>query len=208
MSLEQQGRMKLTGESLEQQIAETYAGTPERAAKRRSGAKRLGALNEQKEDIESAIAWYQYAADLTNGSDAGLVRRVSDLKMRSSEQQISEQEAFLPARLRMRAVCREAPAELEEAREKRPEILIDEARKRVERNPTDLQFRFELGEHLMNAGQYPRGSPRIAARPPESQRAVEGDESSRALLSRTRDARPRNEAARGSRQGDSRRWTR
>ena len=32
------------------------------------------------------------------------------------------------------------------------ELLIDSARKRVERNPTDLSFRFELGEQLVQAG--------------------------------------------------------
>src|SRR6266705_78363 len=43
-------------------------------------ARRLGALNEQKDDIESAIAWYQYAVDLTKGTDAGLIRKASDLR--------------------------------------------------------------------------------------------------------------------------------
>jgi len=46
----------------------------------------------------------------------------------------------------------------------RAEILIDKAQKRSERNPTDLQLRFELGEHLLNAGR-----PREAL--PELQRA-------------------------------------
>ncbi len=88
VSLEQQSRMKLTGESLEQQIAETYAAH-QAEPQNVDLARRLGALNEEKEDIESAIAWYQYAADLTSGTDAGLVRRVSDLKMKRSEQEIA-----------------------------------------------------------------------------------------------------------------------
>ena len=45
-------------------------------------------------------------------------------------------------------------AALAAARKRRAEMLIEEARKRVERNPTDLQFRFELGEHLMNVGHF------------------------------------------------------
>ena len=43
----------------------------------------------------------------------------------------------------------------------RAELLIDEARKRVERNPTDLQFRFELGEHLVNAGHFRDALPEL-----------------------------------------------
>ncbi len=78
VSLEQQNRMALTGESLEQQISETYArhqAEPQNV----DHARRLGALHEQKADFESAIAWYQYAAELTNRTDAGLLRKVSDL---------------------------------------------------------------------------------------------------------------------------------
>ena len=89
VSLEQQSRMKLSDESLDQQIAETYAAhqaQPENV----DLARRLGALNEQKNDFESAISWYQYAADLTKGTDAGLVRRVSDLRMKSFEREIAE----------------------------------------------------------------------------------------------------------------------
>ena len=56
-------------------------------------------------------------------------------------------------------------------------MLIEEARKRVERNPTDLQFRFELGEHLMNAGHFREALAGVAARPTESECTSEGDES-------------------------------
>src|SRR5213596_391428 len=67
ISLEQQSRMQLTGESLDQQIAETYA--PHQAEPANVDlAKRLGALNQQKNEIEAAIAWYQYAANLTKGA--------------------------------------------------------------------------------------------------------------------------------------------
>src|SRR5205823_3705128 len=75
ISLEQQGRMRLTGESLDQQIAETYARHKAEPANV-DLARRLGRLNEQKEDLEAAVGWYQYAADLTKGADSGLVRKV------------------------------------------------------------------------------------------------------------------------------------
>src|SRR5881398_2649884 len=87
ISLEQQSRMHLTGESLDQQIAEAYALHQVEPANV-DLARRLGALNEQKEDFEAAIGWYQYAADLTKGADAGLVRKASDLKMKSLEREI------------------------------------------------------------------------------------------------------------------------
>jgi len=99
VSLEQQNRMALTGESLEQQIAETYErhqAEPESI----DHARRLGLLHEQKEDFESALAWYQYAADLTYGSDQGLVRKVSELGMKRSEREMAENERYLPSMAR------------------------------------------------------------------------------------------------------------
>src|SRR5207302_1695765 len=94
VSLEQQGRMALTGESLEQQIEETYArhqAEPESI----DSARRLGDLHEQKEDFENAIAWYQYAADLTSGNDPGMVRKVSDLQGKRAEHEIAAHTEFL-----------------------------------------------------------------------------------------------------------------
>src|SRR5207245_10894514 len=94
ISLEQQSRMRLTGESLEQQIAETYARHKAEPANI-DLARRLGALNEPKEDLEAAIGWYQYAADLTKGSESGLVRKTSDLKVKRLEREIVAQQEFL-----------------------------------------------------------------------------------------------------------------
>ncbi len=160
VSLEQQNRMALTGESLEQQIAETYA-RHEEEPESVDHARRLGALHEQKEDFESAIAWFQYAAQLTNGTDAGLLRKVADLGMKQSEHAIAEHERFLAEHGPEHELFAERSAALSAAKKQRAEILIEEARKRSERNPTDLQLRFELGEHLLNAGAFREALPEL-----------------------------------------------
>jgi tetratricopeptide (TPR) repeat protein len=160
VSLEQQSRMKLTGDSLDQQIAEVFA-QHEAEPKNIDLARRLGALNEEKDDLESAIAWYQYAADLLSGSDAGIVRKVSDLKMKRSESEIAEREQSLAAHAPDDTGYKAKAEALAAARKARAELLIEDARKRVDRNPTDLQFRFELGEHLVNAGHYRDALPEL-----------------------------------------------
>ncbi|MEY2481751.1 MAG: hypothetical protein QOK24_279 [Verrucomicrobiota bacterium] len=160
VSLEQQSRMALTGESLERQIEETYArhqAEPQSV----DFARRLGALYEQKEDFENAIAWYQYAADLTSGTDAGLVRKVSDLQQTRSERQIAEHEEFLSQHEPQEEGYRERAEVLAAAKKERAELLIGEARKRADRNPTDLQVRYELGEHLLQAGQFREALPEL-----------------------------------------------
>ena len=52
-------------------------------------------------------------------------------------------------------------AQLEATKKQRTEILIDDARKRLDRNPTDLQLRYELGEQLTNAGEYRDALPEL-----------------------------------------------
>jgi tetratricopeptide (TPR) repeat protein len=163
VSREQQSRMSLGGESLEQQIEETYA-RHQAEPKSVELARRLGALYEQNEEVENAIAWYQYAVDLTSGSDDSLVRRVSDLQDAKSKAEIADHEKFLASH---GPDAPEYAARFEAlglARKERAEMSIADAWKRCERNPADLQLRFELGERLVEAGR-----PREAL--PELQRA-------------------------------------
>jgi tetratricopeptide (TPR) repeat protein len=160
VSLEQQSRMRLTGESLDKQIAETYA-LQQAEPRNIDLARRLGALNEQKDDIAAAIAWYQYAFDLTKGADAGLIRKVSDLKTKSLEREIAAHEEFLSTHAADHELSAKRTEELKGAKRKRAEILVEDARKRMARNPTDLQLRFELGEHLVNAGRFREALPEL-----------------------------------------------
>jgi len=160
ISLEQQSRMRLTGESLEQQIAETYArhkAEPENV----DLARRLGALNEQKGELETAIGWYEHAANLTKGADTGLVRKVSDLKIKCLEREIAAHQEFLSTHDAVHELHSQKSEELKAAKVKRAEILIADARERATRNPTDLQLRFELGEHLVSAGRFRDAVPEL-----------------------------------------------
>jgi tetratricopeptide (TPR) repeat protein len=160
VSLEQQSRMQLTEESLGRQIAEVYA-LHEAEPQNIEIARRLGALSEQKDDLDAAIAWYRYASDLTQGSDPGLIRKISDLGVKVTEREIAALEESVANNAGDTMVLAEKNSALAAAKKRRAEMLIDEARKRVERNPTDLQFRFELGEHLMNAGHFREGLPEL-----------------------------------------------
>jgi tetratricopeptide (TPR) repeat protein len=160
VSLEQQTRMQLTGEALEQQIAELQA-RQQAELQNVDLARRLGALSEQKNDIESAIKWYQRAADLTGNRDAGLIRKVSDLKMRGAERYIAAHEEFLASHQEKDAVHAKKTQELQAAKKKRAGILIEETKKQLERNPADLHLRFELGEHLVNAQRFREAVPEL-----------------------------------------------
>ena len=160
ISLEQQSRMRLSDESLDKQIAEAHARQQAEPANI-DLARRLAALNEQKQDFEAAIRWYQHAADLTKGADTGLIRKVADLKIKRFDREIAALEELLGAHGAGHELHAQKSDELKIAQTKRAEILLEEARKRVERNPTDLQLRFELGEHLANAGHFREALPEL-----------------------------------------------
>ena len=109
--------------------------------------------------MEAAIGWYQRAADLTKGADTGLVRKVSDLKIKCLEREIAAHEEFLSTHNAAHELHTKESEELKAAKAKRAEILIADARERVTRNPTDLQLRFELGEHLVSARRFREAVP-------------------------------------------------
>jgi tetratricopeptide (TPR) repeat protein len=160
VSLEQQSRIRLTGEALDQQIAETYArhqAEPENL----DFARRLGALSEQKDDFESAIRWYQYAADLSKGADTGLARKISDLKIKCLEREIAALEEFFSTYSARDEMYAEKSGQLRAIKVSRAEILIADAQERVARNPTDLQLRFELGENFFNGGRFREAVPEL-----------------------------------------------
>ena len=160
VALEQQSRMAQTEESIEQQIEETYA-RHEAEPQSVDLARRLGVLYEQKPDIENAIAWFQYAADLTKGTDAALVRKVSDLQRSRTDNEIAEHEKFLAEQKTDAPDYAARSAALAEAKRQRAELLISDARQRSDRNPTDLQLRFELGQQLFEAGRSREALPEL-----------------------------------------------
>jgi tetratricopeptide (TPR) repeat protein len=160
VSLEQQSRMQLTGESLDQQIAEVYA-QHEADPQNVDLARRLGVLYEQKGDLESAAAWLQYAVELTHGSDTGLTRKLTDVQMKISDRAIAQMEESLASLDPNSADHAACAVELEQARRDRASLLVDETRTRVERNPTDLQLRFELGQHLLSVGRHREALPEL-----------------------------------------------
>ena len=152
--------MQLTGESLDQQIAETYEkhqAEPQNV----DLARRLGALNESKEDIETASQWYQYAADLTGGGDAGLVRKVSDLKMRVAEQAIGNLEAIWRRTRRRKRIMRRG---LPSSRKRRKSARNCWSMKR-ENESTVIQpicsFVLNWASTFLNAGKYREALPEL-----------------------------------------------
>ncbi len=160
VSLEQQGRVVRSAEMIDQQLAELgqkYEENPQNV----DTARRIAELYEQKEDLESAVQWFTYAAGLSNNTDPSLVRKSTDLRIRQLDASIEQFEAYLAAADPNSPEAEQARADLETIRRNRAETELQDARSRVERNPTDLQFRFELGEILVRLGEYKDAIPEL-----------------------------------------------
>lgn len=165
ISLEQKSRVVKSEEMIDTQLAELweqYQQNPQNV----DVARRTAALYEQKGDLENAVQWYQYTSGLTKNTDPAVARKASDLGQKMLENKIAELEAKLPEFERWLAQYSEAEnapevrqqfeemkTQLDDLKKQQVEMRLADAHRRVERNPTDLVLRYELGEQLLAAGQ-------------------------------------------------------
>ena len=152
VALEQQGRVYRSDDMIDNllaELSEKYNEDPQNV----DNVRKIAELYEQKNDLEEAINWYRYAVSLTGNSDPALVRKVSDLSLKQYDVSIEGYEAYIAANPDAEET-REYVTQLEEIKKQRAGLLLDEAKKRIDRNPTDLQLRFELGDILVQVGNY------------------------------------------------------
>jgi len=114
-------------------------------------ARRIAELYDQKEDNENALNWYRYADELSKHTDPGLVRKVSDLSIKQYEASIVAFEKYIAENPQAEGI-EDSRKQLEAMRRERAKLMLDAAQKRVDRNPTDLLARYELGDILVQAG--------------------------------------------------------
>jgi tetratricopeptide (TPR) repeat protein len=146
-----------TPEDLARLVYEAHeAGTPDREA-----ARKLADIYFNTDDYENALQYFRYLSGLANETDPGLLRKISDIEVRILTCAIIEKEKVLAVMDPHDPAAPALRAELDELRRGRAEQTLGEARKRVERNPTDLQFRFELGEQMVLAAHYKEAIPEL-----------------------------------------------
>ncbi len=160
VSLEQQGRVVRSAEMIDAQLAELgvrYEENPQNV----EVARKIAELYEQKEDLASAVQWFSYAAQLGNNTDSALVRKAADLRIKQFDTSIAEFEAYLAAVDAGSPEAEQAREQLETIKRERAILELQDAKTRVERNPTDLMFRFELGEIFVRLGEYKDAIPEL-----------------------------------------------
>ena len=160
VSLEQKGRVVKSVEMIDQQIGELtpeWEGAQENIDLSRRIARLWEDRFEQEGDEESfngTFYYYHHINGILNASDPSIVRKLSDLKLKQLDLQIKPLETFFADGGDNHEDAAQYHEQLATLKKEKAELLIDDAKRRVERNPTDLQLRYELGEQLFLAGQY------------------------------------------------------
>lgn len=136
--LERQERLQLSAEEVEEeldQIENQLQETPGDQALMRRAAR----LREMVKDLRGALDLIEQLLQ-KNPDDSELLDVASDLRIRLQEQMVQK------------AVKRGDEGAAERARKALGQLRVAESRRRVERNPSDLGARYDLGAGLLEAG--------------------------------------------------------
>lgn len=156
--LEMLDRQGMTREQMEQFLAETiehYNADQTNILY----VKRMADLYERLEQIDSALMFYDYALTLNPG-DVALQRKVEIIRDKVQDKQIEDFEREIESNPNAPDI-EEKRAQVAEIRRQRAEVVINEAKTRVDRNPTDKTLRYELGQAYFNAGLYTEAIPEL-----------------------------------------------
>ncbi len=149
LALESAGKVVKTTEAIAEQLGRLHAQF-EKEPQNVNLAKQIAELCELQGSLEHALQWYQFAYELTQKSDPVLEKNVFRLRLRQLDTDLEQARAS--------GAATETLAEIET---RRKSVILDSARERVARYPNDLNFRFELGEALVDNAQFKEAVPEL-----------------------------------------------
>jgi len=142
VTLEQQNRVERSEDSTDRLINE-YETRLRTEANNLKLVRSLAELYAQKKQFDKALAYYDRLKASDMGNDASLDSAVANTVLRKYEHQIEQLDATGPDYADKVAVLQA----------EKQAYQLAECQKRVERFPTDLQIRFELGQLYFQAGK-------------------------------------------------------
>jgi tetratricopeptide (TPR) repeat protein len=156
--LERGNKQGMTPEQMEAYLQDLYADH-QADTTNINHVRSIAELLEKMENLDSAMEWYSYALDL-NPADVALVRKKELLQDTINEKAIERLQQDIDADPNAPDI-EERKAELAEIKRQRGAKAIEEAKARVERNPADKAFHFDLGQAYFNAGMYGEAIPEL-----------------------------------------------
>ena len=154
--LESGDKMGLTGAELEArlaQLSEQYAVDNTNL----QVVKDIASCYEQMEDYANAYSFYAYAYQLGGEADVS----INDKAMAMHEKAMEAELAYYEQVLAADPNNEEARATLAARKQEIAMAVVEDARVRVEANPTDAQLQFKYGQALFDAGMQSEAIPAL-----------------------------------------------
>ncbi|MDF1741970.1 MAG: hypothetical protein P1U86_22605 [Verrucomicrobiales bacterium] len=149
--LESSGRAAMTPEML-QELADKLLVEYSEDKENLDIVKRLASTYEELEQWDSSLSFYEWAFHLSK-NDPALEKKVAKVRETVNSHRLDELRAFV-AENPEHPDIEQYKKQLEESELSQLDELIAESQERVDRNPTDNELRFELGERLYRAKKY------------------------------------------------------
>jgi tetratricopeptide (TPR) repeat protein len=121
--------------------------------------KAIASVLERLEDHETALGYFQWALELNPG-DVAMARKVELVQDKIAELSIQRMDSEIEADPSAPDI-EDKRAQIAEIKKQRSATVIAEAKARVERNPTDKQFQFELGSAYFYADMFTEAIPHL-----------------------------------------------
>jgi tetratricopeptide (TPR) repeat protein len=142
VSLEQQNRQVKTEDVAERLIGE-YEARLKTEPKNLKLMRQLAELYTQKKQFDKALSYYEQIKAGGASGDSTLDRNIAETMARKFDDQIARLDSSTP----------DYADKLAKLQAEKQAYQLAECQKRVERFPTDLQIRFELGQHYFQMGK-------------------------------------------------------
>lgn len=142
VTLEQENR-QTTSDQVSDRLITEYQARLELDPQNSKLLRNLADLFARKNDFDRALATYQRVVEVEGRHDPSIDQTIAELTLRRYDYKISQLDPAAP----------EYVAERARLERERDTFELDEAQQRVERHPTDLHVRFELGRLYLRAGR-------------------------------------------------------
>jgi len=141
--LEQQNRVVKSEDRTESLIKE-YEGRLQNEPNNLKLVRQLAELYTEKKQFDPAFALYDRVKNSEMGNDPSLETAIAKLKVRQFDHQIEQINPFAP----------DHAAQVEQLKAAKLEFQVSDCQKRVERYPTDLAIRYDMGALYYQIGKY------------------------------------------------------
>ena len=196
VSLEQEKRVQKSEDVTERLIGE-YEARLQTEPDNFKLIRSLAELYTQKKQFDRALELYERVKQSDMGNDPSLDQSIAATIVKRFDSQLEQLNPFEP----------EHAAQVEKIKAEKLAFQVAECQKRVEKYPTDLAIRYEMGVLYFQTRQNRRGHPGIPEGAGQPLQAPRRHELPRPMLRQTQDVRPRRAHPPERHQGKARRST-